>query len=733
MKGASEALPDEQRIRERLFDVLREFPVLYQARQGVGSKIVNPFASLERVVRSHVNPLLLYINDLVQEIQQGFSYLEALDRVIKFALQHKYRDRVVSAVQQLHEIEGERPYFLWGLASLARGPEPAARAQHLQAIHRKLHLMNRDYSEKFGAEGNVDIVPWRVTFRAQTDGITDGTYEFPTRQQLETFRRALASLDRLHREQRTARWLHKGLYKNIREEMVELARLLFDYGYTAEEMGGPKREGEAPLCDFLNDMLLSELETSVPAKADLDVLSRHLILLSLLDYRAMIPFRGFYRRPSVTQEALAMAKALERQEKIKVSAYRRVVQLYQRYREARLQLPAFYLDFQFCRAHGDYFPVRDGGGFGVELTRKFVLSYYDNKDAQQKAVEEAKKYYSSKASQEMLQVLQLLINALSRPEQIRGRRVHILGHIQSGAMGMVLIAIHRGNIVALKEAKMPKATPMPLSEQVRHLEYEARLHAHVQSGSTQHENIVECFDVVEEEGRRFLALGYHPAETLGALLKRSRAYFVDPSSEEVPPLLVSDVKAVSTQLFRALYRLKERQVVHRDLKPGNVLYLVDTEGRVSLVKLIDFGVALGIGPGAPKDIHERQVVGTIGYMAPEMVFREASYPSDLYSAGAILYQLLSGKLPVEFGRARNMAELKIQLRRVVQEKRIPLAHANPALAQEASLNNLADLVDRMLARDPTKRPPLDSFFEDWTEAWKETPEDILMQPIRYAP
>jgi serine/threonine-protein kinase len=216
------------------------------------------------------------------------------------------------------------------------------------------------------------------------------------------------------------------------------------------------------------------------------------------------------------------------------------------------------------------------------------------------------------------------------------------------------------------------------------------------------------------------------------LLKRARAYSLDPSSEQVPPLLLSDFKVISMQLLRALYHLKERQVVHRDLKPGNVLYLVDTEGRISLIKLIDFGVALGIGQGALKDMHERQVVGTLGYMAPEMVFREASYPSDLYSAGAILYQLASGKLPVEFGRARNMSELKVQLRRVVQEKRIPLVQANPALAREAFLQNLADLVDRTLARDPTQRPPLDTFFEEWTEAWKAIPEDLLMRPIRYA-
>ncbi|MGQ9653052.1 MAG: protein kinase domain-containing protein [Thermodesulfobacteriota bacterium] len=725
-------LQREQQIRQRLFDVLTEFPVLYQARQGVGSRILNPFTSLQQVVRTHVNPLILFINDIMQEIDKGLTYLEALERVVKFSVRYKYRDRILEAVKQLSEIEGAHPYFLWGLASMLDGPDPNVRAKRLEEFHRRLHMMNRRYVEKFKVEANVDVIPWRVSFREQKDGVTDGTYLYPTEEQLSVFRRALSALASLIHDHRLQRWFHRGTYKEILSRMEELAWLLFDYGYTVEEICGGVRRDIIPLAGFLNELLLARLETTAAPKMDHKGVSRHIILLTLLDYRDMVPFRTFYRRLSHTDELLQVAKNIEKEEKVKVSPLRRLVQLYLRYREMRPQLLALYLNYLFAKSHGDYLRAREADHFGVDLTRRFVLRYYDSKEVRERAKEDARRYYSSKASEEMLEVLELLIQALSRPESIRGKRVHILGHIQSGAMGRVLIGVHRGNIVALKEPKAPRDSSMPLSDRVRLLLYEARLHSHVQSGQTQHENIVECFGMVEEEDQRLLAIGYHPAETVSALVQRAKAFSSRAPSEGQSPLLFVDLRTVSVQLLRALLRLRERQVVHRDLKPGNLLYLVDMDGRISLIKLIDFGVALGLAPDHPKDLHERQVVGTLGYMAPELVFREASYPSDLYSAGVIIYQLMSGRLPLEFKKAKSTEEIKLQLKRVVQAKRAPLLSANPNLAQVQGGAALAELVDRLVLLDPTRRPPLEDFYRDWMDAWKEVPEEALFRPVIYS-
>jgi hypothetical protein len=726
-----DGLEAEQQIREQLFDVLREFPVLYQARQGVGTKIVNPFAPLERVVRAHVNPLMLYLKDMVEEIQQGLSYLEALDRVVLFALQYKYRDRILRAVRQLSQIEGKRPYFLWGLAALLDGPTPAQRTHELKRLHRKLHLMNRYYGRRFGGSGEgVDLIPWRLTFRDQIDELTDGTYDYPRREQLNVFRNALGALDRLIAEQDLDRWYQRRLRRRIRAEMRELGSLLFDYGFKAEEICGPIRE-ERRLANFLNDLLLEKLESSLDPGMNLRCTSQHVICLTLLDYGSVLPFRSYYRPLPAIKEGLQAAKEIERKEGVKTSRLRRLVRLYQNYQKVKAPLPSYYLSYQFSRANGDHLATREREHFGIDLTRKFVLYYYDKKKVQQKAEKDARKVYSSKASNEMLEVLHLLIQALSQPDTIRGKRLHLLGYIQSGAMGKVLIGIHKGNIVALKEPVISSDKKVSAGDQARLLDFEARIHQHV-SGNAQHENIVECFGVEEEEGRRFLVIGYHPAETLGSLLRKAKALHTSPRLNRNTPFIWGDFKTVSLNLLQVLIHLEKKQVVHRDLKPSNILYLVSVEGRISLLKVIDFGVALGLSKSLPKDVHAGQIVGTLGYMAPQMVKRKPSYASDLYSVGVILYQLVSGRLPVQFEPVRDSETLKIALKQVADSPRLSLRHASPKLAAEPFFGPLTEHVDRMLARNPAHRPTAQGCYDQWLSFWRDFPDEWLQKPIHYS-
>jgi serine/threonine protein kinase len=727
-----DALDRMQRIRERLFEVLTDFPILYQARQGVGSKIYNPFSSLEQVVRTHVNPLILYINDLVQEIQQGLPYLEALNSVVLFALRNKYRDRVLEAVRQLAKVEGNHPYFLRGLAWLIDAPNPAKRALTLQELHRKLHLMNHYYVERFGTEEDVDLIPWRVTFRPQTDGITEGTYEYPVPRQLEVFRQALWALIRLGREHQMNQWLHRRIRKKIQAEIAELAQLLFDHGYTVDEISGRIAQYENYLGHFLNDVLLREIESTLSPRMELRLVSRHVTILSLMDFRIMIPFRTFYRRLSETQAAIAMAREIERKENTKVSQFRRIILLHKRYQEYQQPMLAYYLEYRFSRSHGDYLPARDKKHLGIDITKKFVLRFYDNKEFEQRVEETARKVYSSKASEEMLALLRLLVQALSRPETIRGKKVSILGHIRSMVMGRILIGIFQGNLVALKERKPSKGSSMPISEEVRRLEYEARLHTYVQSGPLQHENIVECFGVVEEGDRRFLAIGYHPAETLGSLVRRAKTYAARRTPHDRPPLKIIDLKTISVQLFQVLFHLKAKQVVHRDLKPANILYLVDIDGWPSLIKVIDFGVAVRLKDAISMDIHRGHVVGTLSYMAPEMVQGRASYSTDLFSSGVILYQVMSGRLPLELKRGTRREQVNAELKRVVSEERISLLQANAWLTEVPALLGLANLVDQMIERNPDKRISLEALHTSWMDLWKNMPEEILTQPLLYA-
>lgn len=722
-------LEREQRVREQLFDVLREFPVLYQARQGVGTKILNPFASLERVVRSHVNPLILYLHDLIGRIKAGLPYLEAMEKVILFALRSKYRDRVKEAVSQLGRIEANRPYFLWGLASFLNSPDQSTRARTLRTLHKKLHALNKKYGSHFKVAEGVDLIPWRMSFRDEGEGGGEGSYEYPSRRQLEVFRQACLALGRLMME----RGWQEGrkpdrIVAGIKREMLEIARVLFDYGFTVEEICGRARTHLSEIVQVIQEAVLDELESTTFRTMSLNRISRHMVLLTLLDYESVLPFRTHFRLPSDTKRALEVAHWMEREKGQKGSQFRRIINLSQKYRKHRHWILHYYLDYLFSKAHGEYQPVRHEEHFGVELAERFVLRYYDDKQTQLKAEREARKLYSSKTVGEMLEVLRLLIEALSHPERIGGRVVQILGPVQSGAMGRVLIGILKGNIVALKEPSLSVSEEGRLSA----LDYEARILGHVQAGTRQHENIVEYYGVVRDGKRRFLAIGYHPAETLSPLIKRARLFFSPVEVKEARPFLLEDVWIISTQLFNALLHLKSKKVVHRDLKPSNLLYLVDQEGKVALVKIIDFGVAKGEGAMHPRDIHENRIVGTLGYMAPELVVKESSYASDLYSLGAILYQLLSGRQPLRFGKIKSRQEIRDALRKVYREPRPPLREANSWLKEDKILMDISALVDQMLAMDAQKRPSLEKASSTWRELWGRLPDHMRSKPLVYS-
>lgn len=719
----------EKEVRERLFRVLLEFPVLYSAKQGIGTRVLNPFRSLEKAVKAHVNPLILQINDLLDQIKEGLPYLEALSRVVLFALRHPRRDLMFQAVERLKEIEGERPYFLWGLGWLLREEELESRATTLREAHKKLHIWNGYYREKFGSTSEADLIPWRIHFIKDTDPPLEGSYRCPTRMQLDIFRNAFHCLVQLLRERCGHGLKGWSLRKRIIEEMEEVARLLFPYGYTVEEICGRLKERDTFIPDFLNGILLLELEKSVSKGLDIEGISRHIVSLTLMDFSSVVPFRSFYCKPSRLGEAMKLAKEAEK--RLGVKLYRRILELYKRYRDLGLNFLAYYLEYRFQKAHGDYIPPKGSEQLGVEMTQRFVLRYFDKEVAEKRAVEEVRRSYGSKSSEELEELLKLLISVLSKPEMVRGKKVDILGHIQSGAMGRVLLGIYKGKIVALKEAVVSPGSKMPLSEKVRQLQYEARIHSHVQQEGKEHENIVECYGIVEEEGRKFLAIGYHPCETLGALTRRVRQLRQGEKSGKIDGILcLQELRTIGVQLLRALLHLREKKVIHRDLKPANVLYLVDESGRVSLIKLIDFGVALGLAQDMPEDMFARQVVGTMAYMAPEASIGKSSYASDLYSVGVILYQLLSGRLPLEFEPPRCKEDLRRELRRVAKERRPELLKITPQLVKYRALGSIAELIDSMIKLDPTDRPPVDVALVEWEERWNQVPQDLASLSLK---
>src|SRR6266853_5089782 len=161
-----------------------------------------------------------------------------------------------------------------------------------------------------------------------------------------------------------------------------------------------------------------------------------------------------------------------------------------------------------------------------------------------------------------------------------------------------------------------------------------------------HPNICSIYEVGEEDGHSFIVLQYIEGETLAARLKR-----------QVPDL--REALAIAAQVADALSEAHARGVIHRDIKPDNIM--LATRGQV---KVLDFGLAKTLrDPGILEGDAQTgsmlsipgMVMGTVPYMSPEQVRgEELDCRSDIFSFGTVLYELLSGRRPFE---AKSSAEV----------------------------------------------------------------------------
>lgn len=156
---------------------------------------------------------------------------------------------------------------------------------------------------------------------------------------------------------------------------------------------------------------------------------------------------------------------------------------------------------------------------------------------------------------------------------------------------------------------------------------EAEVSAHLK-----HEHILPLFDFGEVDGRLFLVTPYIEGGTLAARLKSSG------------PMTLVETRKLFVPLVQAVAYIHRRGVVHRDLKPTNVM--LDTEDGEVYVRLIDFGIATLQGRSASPPLttagHE---IGTVAYMAPERLSGVAAPSNDIFSLGVILHQMLTARMP----------------------------------------------------------------------------------------
>ncbi|MFO1464679.1 MAG: sigma 54-interacting transcriptional regulator [bacterium] len=238
------------------------------------------------------------------------------------------------------------------------------------------------------------------------------------------------------------------------------------------------------------------------------------------------------------------------------------------------------------------------------------------------------------------------------PEKFRSDRYQLLEPLGAGSSGRVLKALDRETqrVVALKF--LPSGyTADQRSFLRRELHFLSRL---------SHPNLVRVFDYLEG----------------GASPTATGPFF---SMEWVASPLYPD-PALFIQLCQGLHYLHGRNLLHRDLKPSNLR--VDSEG---VLKILDLGLAVPILAGKSE-----QGLGTWQYAPPEIFWGEYSVLSDIFSAGAVCYELFSGRLPFD-------RPLSGSVRSLPQPPR--LFELRPDLPE-----HFCDLIDRMIERDPGRRP-----------------------------
>ena len=159
----------------------------------------------------------------------------------------------------------------------------------------------------------------------------------------------------------------------------------------------------------------------------------------------------------------------------------------------------------------------------------------------------------------------------------------------------------------------------------------------IAASSLNHPNIVNMYDVGEDEGKYFIVMEYLEGQTLKTLIKKRGA------------LTLSEVIDIMLQLTSGLAHAHESYIIHRDIKPQNVIILDD-----GTVKITDFGIATALNSNELTQTNS--VMGSVHYLPPEQANGSGStVQSDIYSSGIMMYELLTGKLPYKGDNAVEIA------------------------------------------------------------------------------
>jgi len=210
-------------------------------------------------------------------------------------------------------------------------------------------------------------------------------------------------------------------------------------------------------------------------------------------------------------------------------------------------------------------------------------------------------------------------------------RYEIIRTIGEGGMANVYLA-HDVILDRMVAVKILRGDLADDEKFVRRFQREA-----ISASSLGHPNIVEMYDVGEDNGKYFIVMEYVDGKTLKSLIKKRGA------------LTLPEVVDIMLQLTSAIAHAHESYIIHRDIKPQNVMILED-----GIVKITDFGIAMALNSN--EITQTNSVMGSVYYMPPEQANGNGSTTkSDIYSLGILMYELVTGKVPFKGDSAVEIA------------------------------------------------------------------------------
>src|SRR5450432_3630476 len=283
------------------------------------------------------------------------------------------------------------------------------------------------------------------------------------------------------------------------------------------------------------------------------------------------------------------------------------------------------------------------------------------------------------------------------PGTLLSARYQVLRILGQGGMGAVYQARDQelDRIIALKVIRPElAANPSILARFKQEL---------ILSRNITHKNVIRIFDLGEADGIKFITMEYVEGEDLRTILRRKGKFH---SKEAV---------TVMQQICRALEAAHAEGVIHRDLKPQNVMR--DPHGRVVVM---DFGLARSLESEGMTQTGA--LVGTLEYMSPEQALGGTlDQRSDLFAVGLIFYELLTGKTPYKSDTAIA------SLMKRTHERAIPASEVDASVAV-----SLSAIVSRCLERDPKDRFPSAPELLKELDAWSHDPDHALTSKMGIA-